>query len=104
MLVDEVEERLKELILLYANEQGWEILALHVKADHCHLQISTPPQLAPSDIVAKIKRLTSRKLREEFEHLSHLPSLWTRAFFVSTEQHLSSDYIKQFIQSQKIRG
>ena len=28
--------------------------------------------------MAKIKGVTSKKVREEFPHLRHLPSLWTR--------------------------
>ncbi|MDN4594745.1 transposase [Polycladomyces subterraneus] len=38
--------------------------------------------------MAKLKGVTSRKLRQEFNHLSH-PSLWTRPFFVSTAGNVS---------------
>jgi putative transposase len=32
----------------------------------------------PSDFMAKLKGVTFRKLNQEFNNLSHLPSLWTR--------------------------
>jgi putative transposase len=102
--VEEVEHRCKELIDVFASKQEWEILFIEVRPDYCHLQISATPHLAPSDIVAKIKRITSQVLRQEFMHLNHLPSLWTRAFLVSTEPHISAEMITQFLQAQKTRG
>jgi putative transposase len=104
ILLEKVENRCKELIEEFASKQEWKILLINIRPDYCHLQISAPPHLAPSDIVAKIKRITSQLLREEFEHLHHLSSIWTRAFLASTESQLSSERISQFIQSQKTRG
>ncbi|GGM39851.1 hypothetical protein GCM10011351_27500 [Paraliobacillus quinghaiensis] len=62
------------------------------------------PKLSPSDIMAKIKRYTSKKLREEFPHLKHLQSLWTRSYFVSTAGNVSSETIKQYVENQKKRN
>lgn len=104
ILLEKVENRCKELIEEIASKQEWEILLINIRPDYCHLQISATPHLAPSDIVAKLKRITSQILREEFEHLHHLSSIWTRAFLVSTEPELSSVQVTQFIKSQKTRG
>ncbi|MGD7010382.1 transposase, partial [Metabacillus sp. 84] len=52
----------------------------------------------------KIKGVTSKKLREEFPHLQHLPSLWTRSYFVSTAGNVSSETIKRYVEQQKTRG
>ncbi|MGD7010381.1 transposase, partial [Metabacillus sp. 84] len=52
----------------------------------------------------KIKGVTSKKLREEFPHLQHLPSLWTRSYFVSTAGNVSSETIKGYVEQQKTRG
>lgn len=62
------------------------------------------PQISPSQIMAKIKGVSSRILRQEFKHLRHMPSLWTRSFFVSTAGNVSSDTIKKYIDEQKTRG
>ncbi|MCP3776773.1 transposase, partial [Paenibacillus sp. MZ04-78.2] len=43
--------------------------------------------------VVKLKGTTSRCLRQEFKHLKHLPSLWTRSYFVSTAGNVSSETI-----------
>jgi putative transposase len=104
ILIDSVKTRCHELIAEVALKQEWEINFIQVGPDFCHLHISVTPQLSPSDIVAKIKRFTSQLLRQEFEHLHHLPSIWTRAFLASTEPQLALEIITQFIQSQKMRG
>ncbi len=62
------------------------------------------PTLSPADIMAKIKGVTSKRLREEFPHLKHLPSLWTRSYFVSTAGNVSSQTIKRYVEQQKTRG
>jgi REP element-mobilizing transposase RayT len=51
----------------------------------------------------KVKGVTSWILRQEFPHLAHLPSLWTRSFFVSTEGNVSSETIKRHVEEQKTR-
>lgn len=45
--------------------------------------------------------MTSKCLREEFPHLQHLPSLWTRSYFVSTAGNVSSETIKHYVENQK---
>ena len=72
--------------------------------DHVHLFLNTLPTFSPTDIMAKIKGVTSKKLREEFPHLQHLPSLWTRSYFVSTAGNVSSETIRHYVENQKTRG
>ncbi|WP_353928825.1 IS200/IS605 family transposase [Desulfofundulus kuznetsovii] len=72
--------------------------------NHLHLFVNAPPTLAPHNIVARIKGLTSRHLRREFEHIARMPSVWTRSYFVSTAGNVSSDTIRKYIEMQKKRG
>ncbi|KKZ95361.1 hypothetical protein B4147_3233 [Bacillus wiedmannii] len=80
------------------------IVAMECDKDHVHLFLNTPPTLSPADTMAKIKGVTSKRLREEFPHLQHLPSLWTRSYFVSTAGNVSSETIKHYVENQKTRG
>lgn len=85
-------------------ELNIKIIALECDKDHTHMFLNAPPTLSPADIMAKIKGVTSKKLREEFPHLQHLPSLWTRSYFVSTAGNVSSETIKRYVEQQKTRG
>jgi putative transposase len=102
--VNKVEDRFKNLVTEICEKREWIMIAMEVMPDHCHLFLNCLPTDSPSDIMAKLKGITSRKLRQEFQHLSHLPSLWTRSFFVSTVGNVSSDTIKRYVEEQKTRG
>ncbi|MCK4261199.1 MAG: IS200/IS605 family transposase [Halanaerobiales bacterium] len=104
VLIGAVETRFKELLHEIYSDFNIEIIAVECDKDHCHLFVNTLPKLSPSDIMVKVKGVTSRKLRQEFKHLSHLSSLWTRSFFVSTAGNVSSKTIKRYVEAQKKRG
>ncbi|HHL0974650.1 TPA: IS200/IS605 family transposase [Bacillus cereus] len=99
-----VEERFKGLVQEVCNELDIVIVAMECDKDHVHLFLHTLPTRSPADTMAKIKGVTSKRLREEFPHLAHLPSLWTRSYFVSTAGNVSIETIKHYVASQKIRG
>ena len=99
-----LEERFKVLVQEICEELDIKILAMECDKDHVHLFLNTPPTFSPTDIMAKIKGVTSKKLREEFPYLQHLPSLWTRSYFVSTARNVSSETIRHYVENQKTRG
>ena len=103
-LDQKVEQRFKEIVQEVCKEQQIKILAIECDKDHVHMFLNTLPQISPSQIMAKIKGVSSKILRQEFKHLKHMPSLWTRSFFVSTAGNVSSDTIKKYIEEQKTRG
>ncbi|HEY3424944.1 MAG TPA: IS200/IS605 family transposase [Negativicutes bacterium] len=103
-LIGEVEKRRKELLALICQEIEVNIVALEVMPDHVHVFLNALPSMSPSDIMAKVKGVTSRRLRQEFKHLRHLPSLWTRSFLCSTAGNVSSETVQRYIEEQKTRG
>ncbi len=100
VLVGKVADRLKELIEEVVQENHWHIERLAIQADHVHLFIQANPYTLPTDIPRLIKGRSSHDLREEFEPLRRMPSLWTRSTFYSTAGHLSQDIINQYIERQ----
>lgn len=103
-LDQQIENRFKELTKEVCDRYSLEIIALECDKDHVHLFINALPTHSPAAIMAKIKGTTSKKLREEFPHLQHLPSLWTRSYFVSTAGNVSSETIQRYVEQQKTRG
>lgn len=79
------------------------ILAMECEKDHPYMFLNCLPTLSPSDIMQQIKGYTSKILREEFEQLSKMPSLWARSYFVSTAGNVCSETMKQYVENQKKR-
>ena len=98
-----VEQRFKELVAKICEEMSIQIIAIECDSDHSHIFLNCLPTHSPADIMQKIKGYSSRVLREEFSHLTKMPSLWTRSYFVSTAGNVSSDTIKAYVENQKKR-
>ena len=102
-LIPNVEERFKHMVKFICEEMEIEIIAIECDKDHVHMFLNCMPTLSPSDIMRKIKGVTSRVLRDEFPKLNKMPSLWTRSYFVSTAGNVSSETVKQYVENQKKR-
>lgn len=83
-----------------SREIDCEVLSLAIEPEHVYLFINCPPNIAPSDLMHRIKGRTARYLRQEFPELMRLPSMWTRAYFVSTAGNVASSTIQQYIEAQ----
>jgi putative transposase len=102
-LIPNVEERFKHMVKFICDELEIEIIAIECDKDHTHMFLNCIPTLSPSDIMQKIKGVTSRVLREEFNELKKMPSLWTRSYFISTAGNVSSETVKKYVENQKTR-
>lgn len=102
VLINGVDERLKEIIKEVADEKKSELIELEVMPDHVHLLIEVDPQYGIHRVIKIMKGRSSRYLREEFPWLkSRLPTLWTNSYFVSTVGGAPLAVIKQYIENQK---
>jgi putative transposase len=85
VLVNEVTERLQQIIRQVCSEHEAEVLSLDIQPDHVHLLVDCDPQFGIHRLVRYIKGSSSRLLRQEFPALKRrLPTLWTNSYFVST--------------------
>ena len=100
VLAGSIKQRLEVLIHDVARELDCEVLTLAIEPEHVHLFINCPPDMAPSDVMHRIKGRTARFLRKEFPELMKLPSMWTRAYFVSTAGNVASSTIQKYIEAQ----
>ncbi len=102
VLVDEVETRLKGIIIEQARIQDAEVIEMEIMPDHVHLLVEVDPQYGIHRFVKNVKGISSHILRKEFKHLTtKLPTLWTNSYFVSTVGGVPLKVIKQYIESQK---
>ena len=102
VLVDGVDERLKEIARAVAEEMRFEIVEMEVMPDHVHMLVEVDPQLGIHKAVKRIKGRSSHDLREEFPWLRRrLPSLWTNSYFVSTVGGAPLAIARRYIEDQK---
>ena len=71
--------------------------------DYVYMYVNASPKMGPTEIMKHIKGATSWALREEFEEIKNMPSLWTLSFFVSTEYELKQEIIQTYVGKQKSR-
>lgn len=102
VLVNGVDERLKQLFQEKADEIRVVIERMEVMPDHVHLFIKSKPTYAIHFVVNQLKGYSSLMLRKEFPWLrSRVPTLWTRSYFVETIGHISEETVKRYIEEQK---
>jgi putative transposase len=102
VLVDPVDQRLKQIIAEVCTERDAPIGAVETMPDHVHLLVSCDPQFGIHRLVKQIKGRSSRLLRTEFPHLkSRLPTLWTNSYFVATTGGATLQVIKRYVENQR---
>ncbi|MFN8490755.1 MAG: IS200/IS605 family transposase [Caldilineaceae bacterium] len=102
VLVDGIDERLKEILREVASETGCELIELEVMPDHVHVLVSCDPQFGIHSLVKRMKGRSSRLLRMEYPGLkSRLPTLWNNSYCVATVGGAPLSIIKQYIENQK---
>ena len=67
---------------------GCEIVKYNIQPDHIHMVMIIPPKYAVSEVVGKMKGITSSELRKKFGWLKNRywkeNIVWSPGFFVST--------------------
>ncbi len=102
VLVDDIDKRLKELILEKQLEYGYEVLDMEIMPEHVHLLLDINPKKGVFTVVNHIKGYTSHELRKEFPALkSRLPTLWTQSKFISSVGAVTLEVVNKYIEDQK---
>ena len=79
------------------------IIRGHVAADHVHLLVSIPPQIAVSRLVQRLKGKTAYELLGEFAHLRKQfwgRHLWARGYFCRSSGQVTDEVVKEYIENQ----
>jgi putative transposase len=92
-LINEVAQRLEDLIAEKAEGLDFVPVRLVIRPDRVYLAAEAPPTVAPHHIVCQVKAYTSRVLREEFPELTRIPTLWTRAYLVLAGDTIEPDEV-----------
>ena len=101
VLVGMVEAQLREVIAEVVAGVGAQVIEVEVMADHVHLLVEVPPNVALSKLMQLLKGRSSRRLRMEFGHLRRLPVLWSPSWFVSTVGGAPLEVVRRYVENQE---
>ena len=101
MLIGDIPTRAKEIICKVLERNQCKLVEINIQPNHVHLLFGFPPSVAPSNIIRKLKAISSVKLRREFPELVEKcpKALWMPAVY-----HLSVGHdmkgVVQYIKHQ----
>ena len=95
--------RAREILKQGCEANGFMILKGSVGADHVHMLLSCPTDVAPSKIMQILKGRSSRMLQEEFPELKKKywgQHMWGRGYFCGTVGEVDEETIRNYIENQ----
>ncbi len=101
VLKGDVALKVRELVRQICEAFEIRILSGVVSKDHVHLFVSSPPTMAPSEIMRRIKGRTANKLFEEFPALKRRywgRHFWARGYFCVTSGQVTDEMIKNYLE------
>jgi putative transposase len=101
VLRGDVALKAQELICQTCQTFEIEILKGVVSKDHIHILMSAPPNMAPSEIMRRIKGRTSTKLFETFPELKNCywgRHFWIRGYSRVTSGEVTEAMIKDYLE------
>ena len=85
---------------------GCEIVEKNIQPDHIHLVMVIPPKYAVSDVIGRLKGMTSSSLRKKFGWFKNVywkeNIVWSPGYFVSTVG-VDEEKILQYVRWQSER-
>ena len=101
VLIGDVGERVRELVRQTCESFEIKIVKGVVSKDHVHILVSSPPNMAPSEIMRRIKGRSSTKLFEEFPNIKKRywgRHFWARGYFCVTVGQLNEKMIEEYLE------
>ena len=101
VLKGDVGERVRELVRQTCEAFEIRIVKGVVSKDYVHILVSAPPDLAPSEIMRRIKGRSASKLFEEFPQLKKRywgRHFWARGYFCATVGDMTEEMIREYLE------
>jgi putative transposase len=92
-LVGDAASRLRDLILERAGALEVQLRDVRIDPDRVYIAVAAEPTVAPHRIVCQLKSHSSRCVRHEFQEMTKIPTLWTRAYFVTAGEQVTPDQV-----------
>jgi len=96
--------RARDLIRQTCEARNITILSGHIRTDHIHIHVSSPPELSPSKIAQYVKGRSSRLIQQEFPHIRKRywgKHLWARGYFCASIGKVTEKMITAYIEQHE---
>ena len=106
ILVEEIDVRLKEILVQIASDNNFTISEIESDSDHIHLLVNCTPQHSIPSMIKALKGVSARLLFKEFPKIKKKlwgGNLWNPSYFVATVSEHTEAQIRSYIQSQKVK-
>ena len=100
-LTGDIAKRVRGLVRQTCEAFEIRIVRGVVSKDPVHILVSAPANMAPSEIMRRVKGRTSSKLFEEFPHSKKRywgRHFWARGYFCATVGQMSEEMIKSYLE------
>ncbi|HZU13265.1 MAG TPA: IS200/IS605 family transposase [Chloroflexota bacterium] len=94
-LIGDAAQRLETLIRETAATLALQLGEVQILPDRVYVAVAAPPTLSPHRIVCRFKAYSSRCLRHEFQEMTKIPTLWTRAYVVRAGEHYRPEQVME---------
>ncbi len=97
VLIGAISLRVRELVRQTCEAFEIRILSGVVSKDHVYIVVSAPPNMAPREMMRRIKGRSARKLFEEFPELKRRywgKHFWARGYFCVTVGQMTEEMVK----------
>lgn len=101
VLTGDIALRVRELVRQTCEVFEIGIIKGVVSKDHVHIIVSAPPDMAPSEIMRRIKGRTASKLCEEFPMIKKRyrgRHFWARGYFCATSGQVTDEMIQNYLE------
>lgn len=108
VFTDEILHRCEEIMRDVCVDFGADLREFNGEADHVHLLVHYPPQVALSRLVGSLKGVSARRLRQEYPaHIRRYlwgDHFWSPSYFAASCGGAPLAIVKQYIENQKRPG
>lgn len=105
VFTDELLRRCEEVMREVCGDFGAELAEFNGEADHVHLLVRYPPQVALSRLVGSLKGVSARRLRQEYPEQVRKylwgEHFWSPSYFAASCGGAPLAIVKEYIEQQK---
>lgn len=103
VMTPDILEEIKQSLQDTAEKIGCTPLEINGQADHVHVLLKFPTNVAISGIVNALKTVSSRLIRSKHPDILHggkTGLFWSRSYFAATAGGVTLDVLKKYVESQ----